>query len=302
MDRDGVILEVGLNEASSRAQNSHVPYSPEECAADAVRCADAGAAVIHWHARDPVTGDQRFSDVDLYGAALGPMHDAGLLAYPTYPIDVDTVDARLGHCFALRERHGMELGPVDLSSVNVVIWDDKTRTFPFVPGGSGVVANPLAFVLEALERFDAAGLIPTLGAFDVGGTRTMVMLAEAGKLREPILLKIFLAGAWAVGPLPSEEALDLHVQQIPEGLDVEWIAVPYALDDMALVERLWLHALERGGGVRVGVGDNPSADPTASNARLVERAAAVAARVGRPVATPDDVRRRLGLEAAAARP
>ena len=66
----------------------------------------------------------------------------------------------------------------------------------------GVVANPLPFLLDALERSYALGMVPTVAAFDVGFTRTMVLLAQAGKLRPPIFLKVFLSGAWAVGPFP----------------------------------------------------------------------------------------------------
>src|SRR5437867_13344702 len=85
--------------------------------------------------------------------------------------------------------------------------------------------------------------------------------------------EIFLSGAWAVGPFPTEEALDFHLQQIPPDLDVEWVLVPYALDDPALVERLCRHALARGGGIRLGIGDDPAAFPESTNAALVERAA-----------------------------
>ena len=133
------------------------------------------------------------------------------------------------------------------------------------------------------------------GIVDVGFTRTMVLLAEAGRLREPVLHKIFLSGAWAVGPFPSEPALDLHLAQIPDGLDVEWIVVPYALDDAALVERLCRHALERGGGVRVGVGDHPAAFPEATNADLVTQASKWADDVGRPVASSAEVRERFAI-------
>jgi uncharacterized protein (DUF849 family) len=125
----------------------------------------------------------------------------------------------------------------------------------------------------------------------------MVLLARAGKLRPPLFLKIFLAGAWAVGPFPTEEALDFHLRQIPRDLDVEWVVVPYAIEDPALVERLCRHALARGGGIRVGIGDNPVAEPEATNAALVERAARWVAESGRPLASPADVRRRFGLPA-----
>jgi 3-keto-5-aminohexanoate cleavage enzyme len=298
MDRDAVVIEVGLNEAAMRVQNPHVPYTPQECGEDGARCAAAGASVIHWHARDPDTGLQRLGDTDLYAPALVAMRAAGVLAYPTYPIDVDTVDERLGHCWALRDRYGLEMTPVDIGSVTIVTWDRHQQNFG--PGlerlrEMGVVANSLLFTLDALDRTYALGMVPSLGAFDVGFTRTMVLLTEAGKLRPPVFHKIFVSGAWAVGPFPSEQAIDFHLAQLPGDLEVEWVVVPYALDDPALVERLCRHALERGGGIRVGIGDNPAAFPDATNASLVEHAVKWAADAGRPVAEPDDVRRRLGL-------
>jgi uncharacterized protein (DUF849 family) len=296
MDRDAVVIEVGLNEAAMRSQNPHVPYSPQECAADAAQCAAAGASVVHWHARDPVSGEQRPGDAKLYGEALDRVRAADLLGYPTYPIDVDSLDGRLGHCWELRERHGLELVPVDIGSVTIVSWDGRGFGPGLErPGPLGVVANSLSFTLGALDRTYALGMAPSLGAFDVGFTRTMVLLAQAGKLRPPVFLKIFLSGAWAVGPFPTEDALDFHLRQIPADLDVEWLLVPYALDDRRLIERLCRHALELGGGIRVGIGDNPAAEADATNAALVERAARWAEEAGRPLATPNDVRRRLGL-------
>lgn len=295
MDRDAVVIEVGLNEGAMRAQTPHVAYAPSECARDASACAAAGAAIVHWHARDAVTGAQRLGDVGLYAEALDGMQASGVLAYPTYPIDVDTVDGRLGHCLALRKDHGLEIMPIDLGSVSVVIWDQATASFPFPDITPGVVTNPLSFTLGALERSREVGLVPTFGVFDLGGTRTLALLAEAGLLREPVMVKFFLSGSWAVGPFPTEAALDFHLTQLPDGLDVEWIAVPYSIDDPALIERLCRHALGRGGGVRVGVGDNPLADPTATNTVWVERAVRWAEDSGRPVASADDVRRRIGI-------
>jgi uncharacterized protein (DUF849 family) len=298
VEHDAAIIEVGLNEAATRAEHPHVPYSPADCAEDARRCAEAGAAVVHWHARDPVTGAQQLDDTRLYGSALDLMRPARVLAYPSYSPWPVAGDDRLAHVWTLRARHGLELAPLDLGSVGIVVWDERTRSFG--PGVEalrhhGVVTNPLPFLLDALERTYALGMVPSLAAFDLGFTRTMVLLARAGKLRPPIFLKLFLSGAWAVGPFPNEEALDFHLRQIPQDLDVEWVVVPYALDDPALVERLCRHALARGGGVRVGIGDNPAAFPDATNAMLAERAARWVADTGRPVATPADVRRRLGL-------
>jgi uncharacterized protein (DUF849 family) len=297
MEGDAVIVEVGLNEAVDRAQHPHVPYSPRECADDARRCADAGAAVVHWHAREPVTGAARFGDAALYGEALAHLRAArtDVLAYPTYPVDGDPA-GRLEHCWQLALDAGLEVVPVDVGSVSVVLWDATSHDFLAVDAlrAHGVVDNPLPFVLDAIGRAGDLGMLVSLGCFDVGFSRLVALLAESGRLRPPLFVKFFLSGAWTVGPEPSEAAIDLHVRQLG-GLDAEWVVVPYTLADPALVERLARHALDRGGGIRVGVGDNPVAAGDLTNAQLVDRAVAWAADAGRPVATAADVRARFGL-------
>jgi 3-keto-5-aminohexanoate cleavage enzyme len=296
MNDDAVVIEVGLNEAVTPATQPNVPQRPSECATDARRCADAGAAIVHWHAIDS-SGAQRLADAELYGAALDEMAGC-VLAYPSYPVDVpDTVDTRLGHCLTLRAHHGLELGPLDVSTVNLVLWDpERASLAPLEPvAGYEVIRNSLPFVAAALARYYEVGLVPTVAAFDVGSTRTIAALVRAGLLREPVLVKIFLWGSPAIGPEPSVEALDLHLRQIPEHLDVEWLLVPYGIADPTQVEKLARAALARGGGVRLGIGDCPAAFPDLPNAALVERAAGWAAEVGRPVASADDVRERFGI-------
>ena len=251
---------------------------------------------MHWHAIDTL-GVPRLADAALYGAALDEIAGC-VLAYPSYPIDVpDTVDGRLGHCLTLRADHGLELGPVDVSTVNLVLWDPATTSLaPLEPlGGYEVIRNSLPFVSAALTRYYEVGLVPTVAAFDVGSTRTIAALREAGLLREPALIKIFLWGSPAIGPEPSVQALDLHLQQLPEHLDLEWLVVTYGMTDPTHVEEIARAALERGGGVRLGIGDNPTAFADLPNAALVERAAAWATDAGRPVASADDVRERLGI-------
>ena len=81
---DKVIIEVGLNENAGRDGNPHIPYSPEEIAADARRCYEAGAAMVHYHARDPQTGAPRSSDVELNLATQRLVTEAApVIAYPT---------------------------------------------------------------------------------------------------------------------------------------------------------------------------------------------------------------------------
>lgn len=295
---DAVIIEVGLNEGAGRGVNRHVPIAAEEVAADALRCGDAGASIVHWHARDPVSADQRLGDVDLYAAALGPIRAAGLLGYPSYPLGEVAPSHRLDHVWALHERSGLELAPIDLGSVSTVPWNPRLNDFvglEWLRTQTGVIDNPLTFVVDAVEMAGARAMVCTFGAFDVGCSRLLAMLHESGRVHRPVLHKIFLSESWAVGPRPSEAALDLHLAQLPGDLDVEWIVVPYSHHDPAVIERLCRAALERGGHVRVGVGDSPAANPETTNAELVGAVVAWARDAGRPVASASQVRARLGI-------
>jgi len=296
---DAVIVEVGLNEGAGRAVNPNVPITPSECAADALRCRDAGASTIHWHARDPATGQQCLGDADLYAEALAAMQAGGLLGYPSYPVDPGVaVGDRLDHVWELHARGLLELAPVDVGSVSTIPWNAQQNDFvrlDWLRTQSGVVDNPLPFVVDSVERANRLGMPCTFGSFDVGCSRVVAMLAASGRIRGPVLHKVFLSESWAVGPFPSEAALDLHLEQLPDDLDLEWFVVPYSHSDPALVERLSRAALERGGHVRIGIGDSPAANPGKTNAQLVEQVVGWARDAGRPVASTEDVRVRLGL-------
>jgi uncharacterized protein (DUF849 family) len=294
VERDAVILEVSLNEGVTPDLHQHVPRQPDECAADALRCAEAGASVVHWHAID-AEGRQSLGDAGLYGVAL-ELIDGCVLAYPSYPVDLPaTVSGRLGHCLQLAQRHGMEIAPLDIATVNVFAIDQTGRALARQRAGEAddVIANPPSFVVDALTCYRSEGLVPTVAAFDVGSTRAIGALARAGLLAQPLLLKIFLWETPMIGPRPSIEALDLHLSQLAEDIDVEWIVVTYGMTDPVLVEAIARAALERGGGVRIGIGDSPGAFPDLTNARLVELAGRWADDAGRPLASTDGVRQRL---------
>ena len=270
-----VFVEVAINEAVTREQHRFVPVTSDECAADAIASVRAGASFAHWHAPDLAT----------YAAAWKRMRDADVIAYPSYPNEPpDDLEARLGHSFALVEQHGLEMAPLDLGTAHTVLWDGK-RMF-----GGGSLVNPLSFLTRAAQRYRTSRAIPNLASFDLGHTRLAVRLAREGILDAPLLLKIYLSDTWLVGPAPSRAALDLHLAQLPSDLEVHWLVVPFLLHDYSTFETVCRHALERGGGFRVGIGDNPSLFPDARNAELVERVQPWIEASGRRIATTQDVR------------
>ncbi|MCH7553233.1 MAG: 3-keto-5-aminohexanoate cleavage protein, partial [Chloroflexi bacterium] len=98
-----LIIEVALNELASKEQNPNVPYSPEDVARDAVACAKAGAAIIHFHARDATTGEQLWSSAETYAKAIKLIRrECDALLYPTYRSGVPK-EERIAHVLALAD-------------------------------------------------------------------------------------------------------------------------------------------------------------------------------------------------------
>ena len=64
-----VVIEVRCNEYTGRVPNPHVPWSPVEIAVDAAACREAGAAIVHFHARDAATGAPAWATHD-YAAVI----------------------------------------------------------------------------------------------------------------------------------------------------------------------------------------------------------------------------------------
>jgi uncharacterized protein (DUF849 family) len=270
-----VFVEVAINEAVTRREHRFVPTTPAECAADAIASVRAGASFAHWHA----------PDFAAYAEAWDGMRAADVVAYPTYPNDPpEDADARLADCFRLIAEHGLEMAPLDLGTAHTIF-----RNGDALEGG-GTLANPLAFLARAAARYRAAGVVINLASFDLGHTRLAVALARAGILAPPLLLKIYLSDRWLVGPAPSREAIDLHVVQLPTDLEIHWLVVPFMLEKNSTYELLCRHALERGGGFRVGIGDNPALFPDSHNVELVEQALPWVASSGRRIATTSEVR------------
>src|SRR5690348_15118151 len=85
-DPEKLIIEVTVTEVLDRDEYPGVPYSPNEIAEQSLECIEAGAAIIHVHARDPKTGAQRFQDVELYSQMMSQiMRHSDAIVYTTWP-------------------------------------------------------------------------------------------------------------------------------------------------------------------------------------------------------------------------
>jgi len=305
---NGVIIEAALHELVSKSANPHVPYGPEEVAADAAACAEAGATLLHFHARDPGSGEQRWHDDALYADAVMRMRALGVADdlpwYPTYPgvRPEEAVADSMPHVAVLARDLGLELAAIDVGSGNLSPYQPETREFL---AADGVKRLPHSLFREFTDFCRAHGLRPYLGVYEPGHIRHVAAYLDAGWLDPPLVLKCFFSEHHPYGLPPVARSVEMTAEilaTVLAGVEYEWFVQCYgrAIWDLAPA------ALATGGHLRVGLGDYHPWDwaddgndkPT--NSELVERAIELAGDAGRPVTNIAETRCRLGLDRGAA--
>lgn len=265
-----LIITVALNGAEvTRAQNPHIPILPEEVAADAERCRQAGAAMVHIHGRLP--DGTPTQDAAVYRA----MAEA-IQARTDVIVQVSTGGA-VGMSAAER------LAPVTLRPEMASL---TTGTVNF---GDGVFSNPPDMVEEFARTLAANGVKPEIECFDQGHIDNALALVRKGLLRLPLHFD-FVMGVPG-GIAPTVRNLVHMSESLPPGCT--WSVAGIGRNQLPLAAA----AIVMGGHVRVGLEDNLyyTRGVLATNPMLVERIVRLAGELGRPVATPDEARRIFGL-------
>jgi 3-keto-5-aminohexanoate cleavage enzyme len=309
-DQDRVMIRVGLNEFQSKALNPNVPYGPEQIAADAAACAQAGASIAHFHSRQD-DGEQALEDdrtgAGIYRRALALTAErSDLIMEPTnLRQGLDPCSAAdLAHVWSLIEAPppGAALEVINIDSYRFdhrgAGWDPASRRLV-------VLRNyrhepDLAFEApEAIRKVVAAGLVPFFGLFDLVDMRLLGAYAAAGFAPRPVLIQINFFYDMIRGPEPSVEALDAFLAEWRRfGIEAEICLFVRAAPDRATYEALFQAALERGVHPRVGLGDNPTLfGPGATNRDLVEHAVQMVQKRGLTPVTPAELRRHIGVRA-----
>lgn len=256
----------------TKADSPHVPLSTEEVVACTRRVRDAGASIVHIHARDE------------HGK---PTCDGG--AYAELVEGIQEVCPDIITCVSCSGRKvsdvarraaclqaGAEMASLTLGSQN----------FP-----NQAVQNPPEVICGLARRMRAAGVVPELEAFEPGFVNYARYLIHKEVLAPPYYFNLIL-GSLGTAPL-DPVGLGYMVQLLPE--DATWAVGGigrYQLDANVM-------AIAAGGHVRVGLEDNLHYDreraELADNARLVERIVRIGREMGREPASPAEARRIIGL-------
>ncbi len=292
-----VIIEAALNGGRSRAEHPAVPITPEEVAAEAWRCAEAGASVVHIHAQGEDGGWR--ADLEWYAAAIRAIRAAapGLLISLTSlrpegePVAVVT---DLLTALAADATTRPDLVSVNLGHGVEWVRDDA-------PGGRRTLhyPNSHADIAATLAICAATGILPELGVMDIGFIANAVALRHDGLLPAlPWFLLELDAPAFGSGRQVAPATVanyDFLAYLLREHFPAApWAAHGHGLPGYVVLER----ALATGAHVRVGFEDClhlPDGSIAPSNAAQVEWAVAAARGLGRLAATVDEARAKIGL-------
>lgn len=254
----------------TREQQPSLPVTPDELAADAVACREAGASIYHLHVRD---GSARPTmDVDTYRAAFDAITGA-----------TDLI-VQFSSGGAVSDDEAARIAPLDLKP------EMATLTTGTVNFGDQVFSNPLPLVTRFYVRMRELGITPEFEIFDAGMIATADRIyAEHGDGHHRHY--DFVLGVPGGMP-PWSDALAFLSDHLPQG--ATWSATGIGNAHLPIAER----TIASGGHVRTGFEDVrwfARDEPATSNAQLIARVAEMSRAAGREVAEPAVARTLLGL-------
>ncbi|HEY6911236.1 MAG TPA: 3-keto-5-aminohexanoate cleavage protein [Myxococcales bacterium] len=281
--QDKVVVTCALTGVlATRKQCPWVPYTPVEIAEEARRAYEAGAAVVHIHARTDEGGPTFEPAVYARIAEETRRRCPVILNFSTG--GAGPMEGRVAHIAQVKP----PIGALNMGSMNYAKYSERRKEFVF----DFVFENPFRDIAFLLEVMNGAGVKPELECFDVGHTNSVWPLIDKGLLRQPLQFS-FIMGVLG-GIRASAENLALQAREAPRGSTWEVIGISH---------EQWLMvgaALSLGGNVRVGLEDNFYLDAkgtqmAGSNGDLVAKAVRMARDMGREPATVDEARRILSL-------
>ena len=267
----------------TRDRVPHVPVTPDQIVREAIRCAEAGAAIVHLHARDEEGRPTWRKDV--YAEFIPRIREAVpdlVICVTTSGRNYPEVEKR-GEALTMEGDCAPDMASLTLSSLN------------FITGPS---VNAPETIQALAEMMRDRGIRPELEVFDAGMAYVAEHLADKGILEPPFYANLMM-GSLGTAAARMHDLAHI-VDSLPAG--TTWAAAGLGGTQLPMNAM----AVFAGGHVRTGLEDNPyldySARTPATNPALVRRVAGMAALAGREVATPAQVRERLGLRSMTPRP
>jgi uncharacterized protein (DUF849 family) len=285
----------------------YLPITPTEIADEAVRSAEAGAAVVHIHARNPKTGEPS-SDLNLFGEILVSIKERtdAVICITTGGSPMMTLEERL----QIVPRFRPEMATFNLGSMNYSLhfiaesFERRGKDFkydwerPFIESGKSTIFknsfSDLEYIAKTLGENDVK---PECEIYDLGMLYNMAYLVSRGLITKPLQIQFVLG---VLGGARAEIGVLNYLKSVADDLfgkeEFTWSALGAGYP---MEFHLGAFSAILGGNIRVGMEDNLKIkkDQTArSNADLVAKAAKILVALDLEVATPEEARHILGLK------
>lgn len=266
---------------ANRKQCSGIPYTPVEIAEEAKRAHDAGASVVHIHARNddgsPTFSPAKFAEITKEIRARCPI----ILNFSTGTM-LDDVSEQSTY---IRESQP-EIAALNMGTMNYSKYSASRKQFAF----DMVFSNTYEKITKLLVAMNESNVKPELECFDTGHTNGIWPLVDMGLLKPPLQFSFIMN---VLGGIPGHvESLQLQTKIMPEGSEWEVIGISHGH------WRMMAAALALGGNVRTGLEDHlylPSGEMAQSNGPMVETLTRMVRDVGRRPATVEEAREILSL-------
>lgn len=292
-----LIIEARINEYTGRDANPKVPWTAEEIGrtADAVR--EAGASIVHFHART-ADGSPEVGYEAVREAVQRIRAGSDILIHPTLGVNVQSRDPeeRLAPVLRLAEE-GLrpDFAPMDMGTSN---------TSAVAEGGAGflneegVYLNTTGTLAYFAERLREARVKPSLQIWNLSFLTAAETFHRLGLLDSPLWMCFVTGGPRQLSSHPATAAgLRAYLDNADAAVPAEWSVLASGADLLALAPLV----IEEGGHLAIGLGDYAYPElGQPGNEEVVARVAELARRAGREIASPDEAREMLGLAPAGA--
>jgi uncharacterized protein (DUF849 family) len=283
------------------SMSPHLPITAEEIADAAIGAAEAGAAVVHLHARDPKDGRP-----DQSPEAFAPFlkvikqRSSCVVNITTGGAPTMTVEERVKPAATYKP----EVASLNMGTMNFGLYPmlERQKEFkydwerPYLEGSrERMFKNTFADIEYILTTCANNGTRFEIECYDIGHLYTLRHFADRGVVKPPFFIQSVFGILGGIGPHPEDVA---HMKRTADRLfgdEYRWSVLGAGRNQMAIAAQ----AAAMGGNVRVGMEDSLWLGPgqlAKSNAEQVTRVRQIIEGLGLGVATPDEAREILALK------
>jgi uncharacterized protein (DUF849 family) len=285
------------------SMSPYLPITPEEIADAAIGAAEAGAALVHVHARNPVNGlpDQSPEAFRPFLKVIKQRSNC-VLNITTGGSPTMDIEERLRPCAVLKP----EVASLNMGSMNFGLYPmlERTTEFkydwekPYLEGSRDrIFKNTFTDIENILTRCAENNTRFEIECYDIGHLYTLRHFADRGIVKPPFFIQSVFGILGGIGPHPEDVQ---HMKRTADRLfgdDYQWSVLGAGRNQLPIAAQ----AIALGGNVRVGLEDSLWAGPgklAKTNAEQVKLARQMIEALGLEVATPDDARELLQLKGA----